>query len=148
MADLDLTAPVPCGVCGAAVDWIESDGAWGGACPACSWGWDGLSERPTWEALPRLTAADSGAWVARLLSALKSVCEREAATDAWLTEVGHLSLLAAGVELTHLRERVEEMQYAYDCCSYADVEESLRVDELPAVAADVEALIAKGRGDG
>ncbi len=133
-----------------------------------------------------------------LAATVIALSEREAATDAWLAEVGHLSLAAAGAELVHLRDREREMQYAYDCCvsftewanaptnrkahnmedmppvtaddafsvvfpilqkeradlavfanrigaaisgrPYADVEENLRVDELPTVAAQVEAL--------
>lgn len=47
---------------------------------------------------------DALAAVDILTTELAALKEREAATNAWLTEHGHLSLLALGAELTHLRD--------------------------------------------
>ncbi len=81
--------------------------------------------------------------VAALASTIIALSEREAATDAWLAEVGHLSLAAAGAELVHLREfgrgRASGDRARFDRCK-EDIARVLGLDDVPGWANLVETV--------
>lgn len=85
----------------------DRDALWRAIKDACGWLRVTDDAEEDWPKLPE--------YAKQIVSERDALAEREAATNAWLAEVGHLSLAAVGAELAHLREREARLTRILAC---------------------------------